>query len=868
MKKLLITLAAAAAATLAMPHTARAAEFREHRGVYISPYVSDWPSGPINAQNAETYKRILRNNLDQYRNGGVNVVYFAVRPLCDAAYKSAYEPWSSTVSGRRGVAPPFDPLEFLIEEAHARGIEVYTWLNAYRYCTRYKHGESPLDYELTHPEWLLVQDHETILNPALEEVKQRVCDVAADIVDHYDIDGLLFDDYYYSNPTPMEVDKEFYDAAKAADSTIGTQLEWRVSNVNDMIRRVHDTVKSHKDWVVFGTKPAGVASPPHVTSEYGLDPSPNIREHDWQYEAVAADPLYWYKHHLTDFMAPQIYWCDLFDPLQDWWVIASRKFNRHLYSAVSMSKYSEFGAAEFSREVEYARAGQPDNVNGMGFFRMQFYSGSALKYEGKTIYFPEYMGKTAFATRALTPIRPWNNVLSPATVTNLRREGNTLRWDEVEGMRYTVYAFADGEERKPYSSNLLQCRYTNSYDIPADLTGRTFGVAVYDRYGNEYSMSIEGEAAAEPVKAVLTYPDDNALAADLFDFTWEENGQSNVLEVATDAGFTDCVVNVPVSGNSISSYIIFDMQEGMKYYWRVRTSAVNAPVAYSETRSFTASRVAVTAPTGKDESDAPAVAWTPAYAGSSYLLEIAKDRTFNQKVYSAECSEPTHQIPSGKLMTGFRYYCRVTAMRDGRSSVSDPVEFWTADRVPSVPVFVNPTADGQVIHANECIEVEPIDGVSSIRLQISANAEFSGRLYNLTMRDGEFESKPLSEIRVAGKDLVSGQTYYARIRANYFTQDNLSTEKSTDYNVKSFVYDSTNGIGSVTDESAKAYVTAGGLVVMPVIGNDVEIYRADGTLVYVDRSGLASVQLPELAAGLYMIRIAGPSATTLKWVRQ
>lgn len=867
MKKILITLAAAAAVAMSLPDTACGAEFREHRGVYISPYVSDWPSGPINAQNAETYKNILRNALDTYRDGGVNVVYFAVRPLCDAAYKSAYEPWSSTISGTRGVAPPFDPLEFLIQEAHARGIEVYTWLNAYRYCTRYKHGESPLDYELTHPEWLLVQDHETILNPALEEVKQRVCDVAADIVDNYDIDGLLFDDYYYSNPTPMEVDKEFYDAAYAADPSVGTQLEWRVSNVNDMIRRVHDTVKSHKNWVVFGTKPAGVASPPHVTTEYGLDPSPNIREHDWQYEAVAADPLYWYKHHLTDFMAPQIYWCDLFDPLQDWWVIASRKFNRHLYSAVSMSKYNDFGGAEFAREAEYARAGQPDNVNGIGFFRMQFYSGSAIKYEGKTMYFPKYMGLTAFATHALTPIRPWNNQLSPASVTNLRREGNTLVWDEVEGMRYTVYAFADGEERQPYNSNLLQCRYTNSYDIPKDLTGHTFGVAVYDRYGNEYSMSIEGESAAQPVQAVLTYPDNGEKAADLFDFTWEENGQSNVLEVATDADFTDCVVNVPVSGNSVSSYIIFDMQEGQKYYWRVRTSAVNAPVAYSETRTFIASRVAVTAPVGKDATTTPTVSWTPAYDGSVYRLEIAIDKTFKQIVYSTDCAEASHQVESYNLMSGFRYYCRVTAMRDGRSSTSDPVEFWTADNVPSVPVFVNPTADGEEIHANECIEIEPIEGVNSVQLQIANNAEFSGRLYSLTLRDGATESKPLSEIRVAGKALVSGETYYARIRANYFTQDNITATKSTEYNVKSFVYNSSNGIGSVTDDTARPYVTPEGVIVMPVIGNNVEVYRTDGTLVHVDRSGLASAHLPALPAGLYVIRVTGPSAATLKWVK-
>lgn len=868
MKKILITLAAAVAVSLALPGSARAAEFREHRGVYITPYVADWPTSAITTQNAEGHKRIMRNTLDKYRDGGINVIFFAVRPMCDAAYKSAYEPWSSTISGTRGKEPPFDPLQFIIEEAHARGIEVYTWLNAYRYCTRYKHGESPLDYELTHPEWLLVQEHETILNPALEEVKQRVCDVAADIVDHYDIDGLLFDDYYYSNPTPMEVDKEYYEAALAADPTIGTQLEWRVSNVNDMIRRVHDTVKAHKNWVVFGTKPAGVASPPHVTTEYGLEPSPNIREQDWQYEAVAADPLYWYKHHITDFMAPQIYWCDLFDPLQDWWVVASRKFNRHLYSAVSLSNYNSFGAEEFSREAEYARAGQPDNVSGIGFFRMQYYNSSATKYDGKTIFLPEYMGKTAFATRALTPIRPWNNVVAPASVTNLRREGSTLVWDEIEGMRYTVYAFAAGEERKPYNTNLLQCRYTNSYEIPDELADRTFGVAVYDRYGNEYSMSIEGESAAEAVTAVLTYPNDGEKAADLFDFTWQDNGQSNVLEVATDADFTDCVVNVPVAGSSINSFIIFDMKEGQTYYWRVRTSAVNAPTSYSATRSFVASRIAITGPTGKEETTSPTITWTAAYEGSTYLIEIAKDKSFKKVVYTAESDQAQHTVPAGNLINGTRYYCRVTASRQGRSSVSDVAEFWTVDKIPTPPVFVNPSVSGQTIHANECIEVAPAEGISSVRIQFADNEQFTGRLATVTLRDGATLSAPISEINSLKSKLKSGQTFYVRAQTTYFIQADQTAEQKTDYTFTSFVYDETNGISTVIDDSASPFVTREGTVVLPVIGNNVEVYRADGTLVHTDYSGTLAAKLPDLPLGMYIIRVAGPTPATLKWIKQ
>ena len=842
-----------------------AADYREHRGVYLTPYVSDWPTAAITAQNAESHKNIFRRNIERLKENGINVLYFAVRPMCDAAYKSKYEPWSSSFSGKRGVEPPFDPLEFVIEECHSRGIEVYTWLNAYRYCSRYKHGESELDYELTHPEWLLVQEHETILNPALEEVKQRVCDVAADIVSNYDIDGFLFDDYYYSNPTPMEVDAEYYEAAKAADPTIGDQLKWRQNNVSSMIDRVSKTVKGLKPWVVFGIKPAGVANPPDIR-DYGLEPWPSsYPEQDWQYKAVAADPIYWYSQHYCDFMAPQIYWCELYTPLQSWWSDVSRKFDRHLYSAVSMSKFDDFGCDEFAREADFGRTTLADNTYGIGFFRWQFYMYSKEKIDGKVEDFYSYMGRTAFNIPALAPIRPWNNVYAPAYVSGLHRDGATLAWDEVPGMRYVVYAFRAGEELKPYNNNLVQVRYTNSFDIPEDMTDMTFGVSVYDRYGNEYSMTTEGATQGEAVVAKLVYPEDGAVASDLFDFVWQPTGADNVLEVSSSADFSDILVQMPTSGESLNSFVLNNMEDGGKYYWRVRTTAANAPVGTSEVRSFTASRVAMTTPNTTAESITPTFSWTPAFDGTTYRLEVSRNSQFSIIDYTAETTESTHTPEAGSLLSGHAYWARVTAVRDGHQSQSKVLTFSTADVVYDAPMFENPAFADAEIHSNEGVKVTAMPGVSSLLIQISETEDFPTRKrYQLTLKNGDTSTPGLGDIRIAGKALEDGVKYYVRTASKYYTQDSSSKENQSDFRTTTFVYNATQGISDAVADAASILIDADNVLHLPAAGLSVKVYAADGRCVMSTDHAPQSVDLGGLPAGFYVVHAAGH---TLKWAK-
>ena len=253
MRKNILIAAAATTALLAASFQASAVK-REHRATWMSAYVSDWPSTAITASNAENLKAVCNNNLDSLQRNNFTTIYYHARTMCDAMYDSKYEPWSSYVSGTRGVTPAFDPLGYIVEHAHERGLEVYAWLNPYRYLnssynTGWGENGGDKNYENSHPDWLIKWTTDsrtwTILNPALPEVKQRIVDVVLDIIDKYDVDGIVFDDYFYQESLPEEYDADDYAAYTSAGGTL-SQLDWRRENVNDMVRKVYAAIKADK----------------------------------------------------------------------------------------------------------------------------------------------------------------------------------------------------------------------------------------------------------------------------------------------------------------------------------------------------------------------------------------------------------------------------------------------------------------------------------------------------------------------------------------------------------------------------------------------------------------------------------------------
>lgn len=874
MKKLLQKFATlGAAAVMALTSLSASAEIsREHRAIWASAMLSgNWPSTAITSSNAESLKTILRNRLSAMSAQNINVIYYHVRSHCDAMYNSAYEPWSASASGTRGKAPYFDPFEFFIETAHSYGIEVYAWVNPYRYHSfdGGTYGSDPLNYENSHPDWLIngnpaSNSAQRVLNPGLEAVKQRVVDVCKDIITKYDVDGVVFDDYFYSQGGTLDSeDAAQYNAYKSSGGTL-SQADWRRANVNDMVRRVGEMIYSTKPYLRFGISPAGYASPPTVESEYGLEPCGGGTS-DWQYGTIYSDPLNWLKNQYIDYISPQIYISSLkFDVLNPWWANAAKKFGRHLYASQGLDALSSLKSSEFVQEMLIAREDAPANTSGVVYFEWNEF----VNHSEARVKFGDIMKDAVFQTKALAPILPWRNKIEPKMVSNVKLSGTTLSWNAVSGMRYTVYAVPSNITDAEFGCQreyLEAITYTNSYTIPnAKTSGYRWAVCVYDRYGNEYSPLFVGATAKSASAVTLSAPANRSTAPDLFRFSWSGTATRSYVDVAEDASFTKMVGTIETTAKtaSVTELPSAALTSGKTYYWRVRSFAPNAAMATSSTYSFVASHVSVTSPANSatDVTLTPTITWSAAEKGSSYLLEVSSKSDFSVIEFSKNTTATSVAVPT--LSSYTTYYARVTATLDGCSSVSEPVSFKTLEKTyTDTPTIATPASNGATLYSNQTVKVNPWSGYRQVKVMISTSTSFPTRnSKTITLTNGECNTKELSTY-----SLTAGTTYYVRAHGEYNVSTSSSMQKTGYSPVVSFVYNSGVGVEGIVEDAAEVYVTEANVLVTN--GNaDVEIYTMAGQM--VEKVAVeGSYDLNHLAGGIYVIKVAGNDVVTLKFVK-
>lgn len=841
---------------------------REHRALWMTPYLTgNWPSSSITDASASSVKSVLERRMEKFRDQNINTIYYHCRSMCDATYNSAYEPWSENVSGQRGVAPAFDPFGFLLETAHKNGIEVYAWLNPYRYATKGLYGGGELNYETTHPDWLMAQGSSIILNPGLEEVKQRIVDVVVDILNKYDVDGVIFDDYFYLSGTPMSADADLYDKYKADGGTL-SQADWRRANVNEMVHRVNAAIKATKPWVVFGIGPAGVSSPANIETEYGLPAAPGV---DYQYNGIYSDPLAWLKAGDIDFISPQIYWPSKFDALSEWWAKAAVKFGRHCYPSIDITDITSMKYAEVAREIERTRQVSPAETAGLVFFQYYYLVNYYEKFNGKNTELGYILGSDVWNTKALRPLHPWNKSTAPKMVTNVRSDGTTLSWDANDAKRYVVYK--QSKNQTTAALTLEQVVYTNSYALPKDGADYSWYVSAYDRYANLSAPLGVGATATTGTAPVLTYPAEGEAPVALFEFKWDHTStlKNYTVEVSDDADFGTIIGVLYAEGDTkVSSAGLPALEEGKTYYWRVRPIDVNCEHPVSSVRSFVAKPIAMTFPTASASGVpvTPTLTWTAAAEGARYTVEISRAADMlSNEVHKATTATPSYTVPELVLNSGRQYYVRVTATKDGASSMSAIVPFTTVDKTDyAAPTLLNPSADGQTLHVNETIRVAPWSGMNSVVINIAASNTFPVRqMYTATLNNFATESPELGKAKIGGKALVDGNTYYLRARGNYQISTSTAPQYTPYTPVYSFVYSSEAGVSDITVDTGATWLENGTLL---HVGDDVDtvtVYSLAGVVVaaYEATAG-TTIDLDSLAAGAYLVR-AGQ--TTLKVVK-
>jgi len=271
---------------------------REFRGAWIQCV-----NGQFERLSTHEMQQTLSYQLDELKKMGANVIIFQVRPECDALYKSELEPWSRFLTGRQGQAPSpyWDPLQWMIEECHKRDMELHAWINPYRAKTKVTNELASNHIAVKKPNACLDYDGMKILNPGIPENRDYICQVVADIVRRYNVDGLHMDDYFYPYPAAGETIRD--DAQFATyKNGISDRGDWRRHNVSLFVKQLYQTVKAVKPWVKVGISPFGIyrnkKSSPIGSETNGLQ----------NYDQLYADILLWVNNGWLDYCVPQLYW--------------------------------------------------------------------------------------------------------------------------------------------------------------------------------------------------------------------------------------------------------------------------------------------------------------------------------------------------------------------------------------------------------------------------------------------------------------------------------------------------------------------------------------------------------------------------------
>lgn len=344
----------------------------EMRGVWVSSvYNLDYPSSPTT--DPDKLKAEADEILDNCVKWGLNAVFLQVRPSGDALYKSDLFPWSKYLTGSVGTAPQdgFDPLEYWVEAAHKRGLELHAWINPYR-ITRGKDTEWN-SLPSTHPakmnpDWVVkYSDGNYYFNPGIPEVRDLVTRGAVEIVQNYNVDGLHMDDYFYPGT-------DFNDAAtyQKYGSSFSNIADFRRDSVNQLVAQLDTAVHNIDPDIQFGISPSG------IWANKSTDPRGSNTNGSEHYVSSYADSLYWIENGLVDYIIPQIYWeighklAD-FATLADWWNDAVAGSDVHLYIGMGAYRCADNPTGVWTTTDplfdSLAYLENKDNVGGCVFFR-------------------------------------------------------------------------------------------------------------------------------------------------------------------------------------------------------------------------------------------------------------------------------------------------------------------------------------------------------------------------------------------------------------------------------------------------------------------------------------------------------------------
>ena len=513
----------------------------EFRATWLTSAMGiDWPK----TKNIAQQKQTLCTILDVMVRGNMNATCLQVRSFSDALYKSSYEPWSSVLTGTRGEDPGYDPLAFAIEEAHKRGIELYVWINPFRVTSSGTLDTADLVWKNA-GEWIIKYNNSSfkgqIIDPGYPEARQYVHNVIMEIVNNYDIDGIVMDDYFYAyggTKTEDAASKALHKPSnvKDIDQDGNTDDDWRRANVDSVVCNLYKAIQEVKPWVRFGMGvPGSWSSKTKAASAYGIALPAGISAME-SYDYLYCNAVEWAKQGWVDFLNPQIYWSTQaprqdYDVLCNWW---SKTVCENFSKKLPNGKRVHF----FPSQAAYCAAGEDEGMIGYedGVVELQRqldanranlssgYTGSVFYHTTAYLQLFRDIKNSHFQLKALPPPMTWKMTETLSAPTDFILTDSLLSWSHDKAERFTIYAYPrEIEFLDEVLGNPLYLKkivYGHSFDLTGlgDISLLNIAVCSYDRYGVEHNAAVfQGEGVFEYPQVIF----------------WELNGGTVDVELPT-----------------------------------------------------------------------------------------------------------------------------------------------------------------------------------------------------------------------------------------------------------------------------------------------------------------------------------------------
>jgi len=469
---------------------------REFRAAWVSYLIGSLPAYNNQTAFANSVNTIL--NVLEYYN--INAIIFHVRTHHNISYYNT--DLNIIHSSMNGINwNTFDPLEYIINESHKRGIEFHAWLNPYRIVTNSTQpdkneyaktwtGSKPGHILARNPDNLLVAPNGSvysyILNPGEPAVREFLVDSCMELVERYKVDAIHFDDYFYISGLTSDMDATT--RAKYNPTSLGWE-DWRRRQVDLLIEDIHNELvifnQQNNRHVQLGISPSGIYrnvthNPGTVTYTYNSNgdltsPTGNNTSGFAHYGSyLYSDTLKWINNEWIDYIVPQTYW-SLEHPsagyadCMDWWNAAVRYKKVNLYSGIGLYMNVETGNTyswqtnpnEFYNQLRYGN--KFENVDGYSVYS---YNNLLTAFNNKTSslgVLAEKVKADAWKTKVLLPVMKLGSSNVLPHVTNIIKNSSSVSWSAVSGAKFYAIYRSTGEV-KYTADELLYVTSLTSYN--------------------------------------------------------------------------------------------------------------------------------------------------------------------------------------------------------------------------------------------------------------------------------------------------------------------------------------------------------------------------------------------------------------------